>query len=153
MAEMKLRNGPLKLTLTDDNGRVVAALRYPKVKWKKLVIESEDDAGEVRRALIDSNDTTTLRSSYIFLRRHLENDPGRYTFVLNDEFAESNTLYSLYLARDLITGPFFSSWSLSRSMELFCFSSFPWILSTSTSNFSFARRPAFDSVSARCRST
>ena len=44
MAEMKLRNGPLKLTLTDDNGRVVAALRYPKVKWKKLVIESEDDA-------------------------------------------------------------------------------------------------------------
>ena len=44
MAEMKIKNGPLKLTLTDDDGRVVAALRYPKVKWKKLVIESEDAA-------------------------------------------------------------------------------------------------------------
>jgi len=42
MAEMKISNGPLKLTLTDDRGRVVAALRYPRVKWKKLVIESED---------------------------------------------------------------------------------------------------------------
>ena len=42
MAEMKISSGPLKLTLTDDKGRVVAALRYPKVKWKKLVIESED---------------------------------------------------------------------------------------------------------------
>ena len=42
MAEMKISNGPLKLTLTDDKGRVVAALRYPRVKWKKLVIESED---------------------------------------------------------------------------------------------------------------
>ena len=44
MADMKIKNGPLKLTLTDDDGRVVAALRYPKVKWKKLVIESEDAA-------------------------------------------------------------------------------------------------------------
>jgi hypothetical protein len=42
MAEMKISSGPLKLTLVDDKGRVVAALRYPKVKWKKLVIESED---------------------------------------------------------------------------------------------------------------
>ena len=42
MAEMKISNGPLKLTLTDDKGRVVAALRYPKVRWTKLVIESED---------------------------------------------------------------------------------------------------------------
>lgn len=42
MADMKISSGPLKLTLTDDKGRVVAALRYPKVKWKKLVIESED---------------------------------------------------------------------------------------------------------------
>ena len=42
MAEMKISSGPLKLTLTDDKGRVVAALRYPRVKWKKLVIESED---------------------------------------------------------------------------------------------------------------
>jgi hypothetical protein len=42
MAEMKISNGPLKLTLTDDKGRVVAALRYPKARWKKLVIESED---------------------------------------------------------------------------------------------------------------
>ncbi len=42
MAEMKISNGPLRLTLTDDKGRVVAALRYPRVRWKKLVIESED---------------------------------------------------------------------------------------------------------------
>lgn len=43
MAEMKIRNGPLRLTLIDDKGRVVAALRYPKVRWRKLVIESEED--------------------------------------------------------------------------------------------------------------
>jgi hypothetical protein len=42
MAEMKISNGPLKLTLTDDKGRVVAALRYPRVRWGMLVIESED---------------------------------------------------------------------------------------------------------------
>lgn len=41
------------------------------------------------------------------LRRHLENEPGQYTFVVNERFAESNTLYSLYLAREHITGPFF----------------------------------------------
>lgn len=41
MAEMKISDAPLKLTLTDDKGRVVAALRYPRVKWSKLVIESE----------------------------------------------------------------------------------------------------------------
>ena len=44
MADMKISSGPLKLTLTDDRGRVVAALHYPKVKWKQLVIESEDAA-------------------------------------------------------------------------------------------------------------
>jgi hypothetical protein len=42
MAEMKISNAPLRLTLTDDKGRVVASLRYPRVKWKRLVIESED---------------------------------------------------------------------------------------------------------------
>jgi hypothetical protein len=42
MAEMKIKNGPLKLTLKDDRGRVVAALRYPRVRWKSLEIESED---------------------------------------------------------------------------------------------------------------
>jgi len=42
MAEMKIKNGPLKLTLTDDRGRVVAALRYPRVRWKSLEIECED---------------------------------------------------------------------------------------------------------------
>ena len=42
MAEMKISNAPLRLTLKDDRGRVVAALRYPRVKWKNLVIESED---------------------------------------------------------------------------------------------------------------
>lgn len=41
------------------------------------------------------------------LRRHLENEPGQYTFVVNDRFAESNTIYSLYLARQHITGAFF----------------------------------------------
>lgn len=42
MAKMKIGDEPLRLTLTDDKGRVVAALRYPKVRWQKLVIESED---------------------------------------------------------------------------------------------------------------
>jgi hypothetical protein len=42
MADMKIRNAPLRLTLTDDKGRVVASLRYPRVRWQKLVIESED---------------------------------------------------------------------------------------------------------------
>jgi len=42
MAELKISDGPLRLTLTDDKGRVVASLRYSKVKWQKLVIESED---------------------------------------------------------------------------------------------------------------
>ena len=48
MAEMKISSGPLKLTLTDEKGRVVAALRYPRVKWKKLVIESEDAEFDAR---------------------------------------------------------------------------------------------------------
>jgi len=43
MAEMKIKSGPLRVTLTDDRGRVVAALRYPRVRWQKLVIESEDE--------------------------------------------------------------------------------------------------------------
>jgi len=42
MAEMKIKSGPLKLTLKDDRGRVVAALRYPKVRWRSLEIECED---------------------------------------------------------------------------------------------------------------
>jgi choline kinase len=41
------------------------------------------------------------------LQRHLENEPGQFTFVVNEQFAESNTIYSLYLARKHITGPFF----------------------------------------------
>lgn len=42
MAEIKIKSGPLKVTLKDDRGRVVAALRYPKVRWSSLEIESED---------------------------------------------------------------------------------------------------------------
>lgn len=43
------------------------------VGWgDSLLLESETAAGGLHYALIDSNDTTTLRSSYIFLRRHFE---------------------------------------------------------------------------------
>jgi hypothetical protein len=47
MAEMKIKSGPLKLTVKDDRGRVVAALRYPKVRWTTLEIESEDEVDAV----------------------------------------------------------------------------------------------------------
>lgn len=47
MAEMKIKSGPLKLTVKDDRGRVVAALRYPKVRWSSLEIESEDELDAV----------------------------------------------------------------------------------------------------------
>lgn len=43
------------------------------VGWgDSVLIESEDDAGVVHRGLIDSNDTNTLRSSHLFLKRHFE---------------------------------------------------------------------------------
>ncbi len=38
---------------------------------------------------------------------HLTGLPGRFTFVANDRFAETNTVYSLYLARSYIPGGFF----------------------------------------------
>ena len=41
------------------------------------------------------------------LRRHLADYPGRITCITNDRFAETNTLYSLYLARDQMAGGFF----------------------------------------------
>jgi hypothetical protein len=47
MAEMKIKSGPLKLTVKDDRGRVVADLRYPKVRWSILEIESEDELDAV----------------------------------------------------------------------------------------------------------
>src|SRR5882672_4263772 len=43
------------------------------VGWgDSLLLESEEDNGEPHYALIDSNDTSTLRSSNIFLRRFFE---------------------------------------------------------------------------------
>jgi competence protein ComEC len=41
-----------------------------------IFLESEDDRGRVRYALIDSNDTMTSRSSYIYLKRHFERKPA-----------------------------------------------------------------------------
>jgi len=43
------------------------------VGWgDSILLESTDDNGTVFRGLIDSNDTTTLRSSHLFLKRHFE---------------------------------------------------------------------------------
>ena len=43
------------------------------VGWgDSILLESQDSLGETRYGLIDSNDTATLRSSYIFLRRFFE---------------------------------------------------------------------------------
>ena len=43
------------------------------VVWgDSILIESQDDSGQSYYALIDSNDTTYLRSSYIFLKRFFE---------------------------------------------------------------------------------
>jgi len=41
------------------------------------------------------------------LRRHLAGQPGRFTYVVNERYAETNTIYSLYLARDQIDDTFF----------------------------------------------
>jgi len=41
------------------------------------------------------------------LRRHLAGQPGRFTYVVNERYAETNTIYSLYLARDQINDTFF----------------------------------------------
>ena len=49
MAEMKIKGGPLRITVVDDGGKTVAALRYPKVKWGELVVEAEDGDLEVDR--------------------------------------------------------------------------------------------------------
>ncbi|MBI4581452.1 MAG: phosphocholine cytidylyltransferase family protein [Planctomycetes bacterium] len=34
------------------------------------------------------------------VRRHLADDPGPFTFVVNERYAETNTIYSLYLTRE-----------------------------------------------------
>jgi hypothetical protein len=49
MAEMNIRSGPLRVVLTDDGGKTVADLRYPKVKWSELVVRSEDCDLEIDR--------------------------------------------------------------------------------------------------------
>lgn len=41
------------------------------------------------------------------LRRHLAGQPGRFTYVVNERYAATNTIYSLYLARDQIDDTFF----------------------------------------------
>lgn len=41
------------------------------------------------------------------LQAHLADLPGQLTFVVNEHFAETNTLYSFYLARRHITGSFY----------------------------------------------
>jgi competence protein ComEC len=48
------------------------------VGWgDSIFIESQDNNGDWHYGLIDSNDTTTLRSSHIFLKRHFERDRVR----------------------------------------------------------------------------
>ncbi len=49
MAEIKIRSGPLRITVVDDGGKTVAALRYPKVKWAELMVEAEDGDLDVDR--------------------------------------------------------------------------------------------------------
>lgn len=41
------------------------------------------------------------------IAEHLAGLPGKFTFVVNERFAETNTVYSLYLARQYIPGGFF----------------------------------------------
>lgn len=41
------------------------------------------------------------------LVEHLAGLPGRFTFMINERFAETNTIYSLYCARQYIPGGFF----------------------------------------------
>ena len=41
------------------------------------------------------------------LREHLAGSPGTFTFIENPRYAETNTIYSLYLARHEMAEPFF----------------------------------------------
>jgi choline kinase len=41
------------------------------------------------------------------LRRHLADKPGRFTFIVNQRYAKTNTVYSLYLAREHIDDTFY----------------------------------------------
>lgn len=41
------------------------------------------------------------------VRRHLACEAGRFTFITNERYAETNTIYSLYLARDHFGSGFF----------------------------------------------
>ncbi|MDM8008089.1 MAG: phosphocholine cytidylyltransferase family protein [Phycisphaerae bacterium] len=38
------------------------------------------------------------------VREHLAGRPGRFTFVVNEQYASTNTVYSLYLAASYLTG-------------------------------------------------
>jgi len=41
------------------------------------------------------------------IRRHLAERPGKFTFIVNQRYAQTNTVYSLYLARDHIDDTFY----------------------------------------------
>ncbi len=41
------------------------------------------------------------------LRSHLADQPGKFTLIVNERYAETNTIYSLYLARAHINDTFF----------------------------------------------
>jgi choline kinase len=41
------------------------------------------------------------------LRDHLTGEPGQFTFVVNERYTRTNTIYSLYLARGHITDAFY----------------------------------------------
>jgi len=41
------------------------------------------------------------------LRRNLAGEPGQFSFIVNDRYQETNTLYSLYLARQHLAEGFF----------------------------------------------
>ena len=41
------------------------------------------------------------------IRRHLADQPGRFTFVVNERYGQTNTIYSLYLARTHLNDTFY----------------------------------------------
>ncbi len=46
---------------------------------------------------------------YEQLRRHVQDQPGAFTFIVNERYAETNTLYSLYLAREHLRNAVYQS--------------------------------------------
>lgn len=58
------------------------------------------------------------------VRTHLADDPGQFTFIVNERFAETNTIYSLYLAREhfgsgflFANGDVLFDWRLPAAMQ------------------------------------